>query len=1775
MHTDRNFIVGFEADFESLDKAITQLNGKLNAVNLPSVMQKFTKAIDESDAVVNRYTNRIDTLRLRYNTLNDTQKRYIDAIAQTNPGLRTLLSNTQAVTAAEERATAARLKLIEARSRRPSQNEIERATTNAFGAPARPSSASQSAGVFAQQMFNAELVKTGQHAGRLSGIFDTFWGKQMGRFATHLAQWTAWLLIIDTAHQAIQAFEKEVGLSIQRAGEFQTQGVLFDVSKRAAHFVGRRADNTTSNDVLKESIDLSIKYGDNVNDVAQDITQWYKATGNLNAALYMTNEALKFQVASGTDIQDTYRTLTALATQAKGLKMGFDNKTTFDLSHTHELLNDIYAASTLAGAGMKQIQSSGREMGLGMGNAAGVLMKGMEQDISALGTLKLNLQQITALNQGLVSSMGNVGGAAEAVGEKLSRFVGGIADLSKPAKAESLKKALAGHAGAFAEFRNLVNTSGDSPGGFFQAFADFYKKADPATKNILATSIASQRNYELSANTTKVILGNYNDLLKVQKDSKILDDAATKIMGTYEMEVKQVNAQWYAMTVIIGKSLLPLVQNVLAYIMQMGPNILSIAQTSANVMKNRGSDDITDALAARFPKQATPRFGGDIGNKFNSLNSNEYAGQQLANVLKANAVEQHLDIHSVFSGMENVTNRVGKNAAAYTSTHYNPEIILRRLGAMPGTRGFNDAAQQLLGNSMDGNLYVAAGRMDRSSKDFGKLSQFKLREDGRKALANYMRGVGGTEGGPSIPDGTGAGKVKGMASDARLEADAIANLKDKYTGLIDARKNNLTVIDDEIRLGERGVARYGANSAYMDQTIVGFRKKRNELGEEQKILQAERKDFLKMQTGAEAKIRAAKPGSTARTEADANLRRIHSELYAINNEWFRNKALIDDATDSIDKYSEKIITDKYTKLNRQNDLDLANAQKAFSQAPSLGAKRLAMGPLNAEFAAELKTANDEIAYYNQHEKSQGILTELQENARTYAIAKRTQLLEQQAEVVKVLKNETDNMNESLTKAFAATGQSLADTMISAANFKPADKTYYDEVFKIQRLIIDQKEDWKKKDKEISDNARTQTDDITQAERALNDANYQRLLLLDQVNLKLAEQKRHVENILSSDLYKAVDSTLTGLGSSLSSGIMSQLSGQNASNNRVTQLDKITQALVAQRNAENDIYSLTKNHTAQTDAMHAIYMRNMDAEIAKAQQRATAEKERQANPNLLKKTFDDFAKSMVDGFITQLKNKALGGLFNTDPNKELRDAMKSYADTTKNDLVGALGGGPNGFATSVDVFKTATSVLSGSVERLIGALQSSGSSGSGYNSSNSFVPPITYNIDTSGGQGNSGFATAYAAAAAAGAVGIGNMLAAGPGVSGIGAPSSSGAFSKDVSNNAGIIGTSAGMGAAFASLPMSTQLALDKSGISGGFTNGLASSSRGGVGGFGNSLQDLLKIPKGGIGAGPGSLGKDLSIAGAAYGLYNAVTGTNANGTVGGLSHGIQGGIAGAKIGSLFGPIGTAVGAGVGFFAGLLGIGNHTSPEHMPDKFDTARFTQYVGELQGSAGTAYGPPYNPSTDPVQQQLGSPILDYIQTWVGKNLSSGNKDKKALAQKLDALYGHTPGMGLGFGHDIGDEWVKGGNLSGKYTDIYSQAMTDVQNVLQLEGSTAVPQQLVGLNQYGAGSGFFPFSWNTPGYDMPAAPPGTGYPVSPGSGTGTGGSVSNGGGSVPSPSIMVGSSGSGSVSYAYSPSMISTYTPPTVINQTISLPVDGRMLARITQSYVARANSQGYSNV
>jgi hypothetical protein len=1828
---DQMFTMGWDADFSTLESALTRLNSKISNSFNDRVINAFVRELNAAETSANKFEIGINRVLQRFNSLTVTQQAWVRAASSSDVEILKLISGFDRMTAAADRAARAEQAALDARNRRsrqgmyedlfgrggtqdtliqrsarPSASEWNRMTANRFGPAAQPSSAKESASIFAglqpnsmglfttnAQKANTQLVTMGNNFGRLSGIQDTFWGKAIGRFGMHLAQWSAWLLLIDAAQQGIEAVAHTMSEAISRSAEFQVQGVQFQAAEKSGRAQGIiSGPGVSTNQVLQDSIKLATQYGDKVSDVSQDIQLWYKRTGDLNAALFMTNEGLKFQLATGTDLEDFYRTITALSSQMGNIPLTSKDKMGFDLTQTPRLMNMIVAASQSMGAGFHQVNREGKELGSGTANAAYILLHALEQDASALGTLGLKGDQIIAVNQALITSFGNTGMAAGEAGERVARLAGGIASLNKPASVNALVK------GGFSEaqIKGLQAVFDTSKGGdVFERYGKYMATLDKPLREILELQISGTRQWETTTNVLRAYEQNVQRIRKAMQDQNAETRLASDMSNTYEINVRKLQGAWDGFLITFGLGVLPSLTTFVKYVTtDVIPAIgLMIDGLGRWARLSAALNDIGAAGRRDWEgvKQSARGFGElrDVERE-SRLTQEQASSGPVTRRGTTEAQERALYDAEVRRKREELGSMAVYRPAPFKFKPDYPSELARRHDLSP---------QSFARNTPNAENVVTAQNIAFAGQK-GIADAVELNRRAQEAL-KHIGGQHPEAGGRGVADPTTAAKKqKGVASASQEARTALEQLKQSYTDLTDAQRNHQLIDQEEVRMAERKVRIYGANDDTVAAAKAAMRKESADYQREINIAQRDLPLAQKIANADYRKAMAAKPGSTTRDQMLGAYRQARSFVDELTLAITRARNAQVDLNDRAQELDLKKIEDWYTRAMTTRDKDVTNAQNVFSEAENQGAKRAALPNLLTQIQASRDLASDQVKRLTSSQWWHGDWDNQtpEEFSRQYDAAMATiQQRDQEAiNAKKQLKQAQDQLIESLSKGAASGRQGLEDSLLGAAGFAnssggAAQETYYRAIFKTQRDLVDQTEAWKQKIREIG----TATDDVSNYQRDLANRAFDYAKAMDSVNLSLAEQQRRIDTIKNSDFFKAVDQALGTVAGNLSSNFMNAFTGLNSSNNRINQLNEETQAMETQKQAANDLYSLQKNHTAEQDAMHQIYMRDMDLQIAKTKALTEAEKQRQQNPGGLKKVADDFVKSMVDGFINKLKTDALNGLFNLDPNKDLKESMKLYADVTKNQLVKALGSSEDGFASSVVSFKSAAATFSEAVGALLRAMPTAPANLNTPSQSDANIIQNVLNVFANPGadsttgntlfnQNNSaGSSISPAVAAAMGISMGGGFQVASTSLNGLGSPSGAvgGVNSSDAVTLAAATGISYPQAVAVLNQSQA-QMSMDPLGA--------RTAKPGGVTGIGMGIQDYLKIPKGGIGTGPGSLGKYANIATAAYGLYSAATQTKGNGTVGGFSSGVQGAVSGAKLGSIFGPVGTAVGAAAGFLIGLIGFGNHTPSDQMPDKFDTARFTQYVGELQGSAATAYGPPYNPATDPVQQQLGGqPMLNYIQAWVAKNLNSGNSDKKKLAQRLDALYGHIPGQGLGFQKDIGKEWVKGGSLSGTYVDIWNQAMTDVQDILTLDNANAQPEQLVGLNQYGSGTGFFAYSWDTPGYNAPSTPPGTAGgstlvpggsgPVIPGTGTGstttgsggTGGiTIGGGGGRITPPQID-----QSPAAYAYNIPTYSATAAPIVVQQNITIPVDGRVLARTNQAYALRAAAQGYESV
>lgn len=1656
--------------------------------------------------------------------------------------------------------------------------------------PSRPSqgSAKNSASVF-MQGGSITSRETGKVVGNLeaqgkileentrkAGAWDRVWQNFGYRFATHLVQWGAWNMAMAASVDLIDKVAENFEHAISNAAQFQKLGVQFVATQRVTRDEGMQTDNTNSGQLFAESARLAQVYGQKVNEVAGDVSLWYKATGDLNASLFMTNQALKFQLVTGDDLEDVYRTLTGLSIQAKGLKLDVTDKTTFNLTQTPRLLNSIFAAATAAGAGMAHFSD-------GANNATKTLMEGLQQDVSALGNLGLNINQIIALDQGLITAMGNTGAAAESVGERMARFVAGIASLSDPSKATTLFKGLdAGiktvGQGPFEKFQQMVNST--KPGEFFNQFVSFYNTLDDRSKNVLATNLASQRNYELQANTIKVMLGQYEDILRAEKDSNLLNDTALRMQGTLNQTVNRLGSEWTTVIQIIASGLIPL--------------LTKAAQIAANVVPLIGNIAKVEEQGVGSAAGSMPGYTGYL-NAFESAHDPDARYHAAISSIQAAAARRHISLPANWQQTPNWDAETEGFANWDENSRFNARVgyayqnlaragVLSKLGL--GNR-VSTTGGTMLGNTQyftdpqHVNDYMGTNWLTKQSAD----------------LLKRYGGPGTAPDQPVVTDPSGkGGRGGGIEKAAEQERTAIQDLDQQFKDLISTQTMKITLDDEVIRRAQRQVdifGNVGAATAY----VRAQQDKQNQLARENVLIAGKHataesviggsvgekgSQILKLQQAAAGQLamaRAAGLNTQQGSEFMSNYRQIEEHLDTIKQKWMQNKAAIDESIDSTIQFNIKTAQAALDRQLGPAQYNLTTAQYAYEHGRSIGDKERnfrpyynAIGGMVSDYQTDLNQTL-RMPYQNSNEIFQ---REIQDRTRIF------ELQHQQIEAQKQYNDEIQATLDDLSKQAASAQASLSDAQIGAnRNLKPWDATFLKDQAALTKELVDNAAEFQ------TTMSKVQGDPVME-EMAIQTAETQMQTV--KLNEATAEYQRRLEEIKSSAAYQGMDAFIQSLTGSIVNASVGNIFGTTQQANYFTQQQQTIDFLKQQYQLTNQIFQLQQYHTPEQKAAHDLEMLQLNQQNEAMERQLKLEQEQASKPNMLKTAAQNMAKAFETNLLDQFGGSTLKNLFNLDPNDKVKQSMDIYKKSTE-DLSQAM----TNFQKEVDKWISASNTPGGTNAPAVATGGTNNTSVPGVNINQTVgvitnVSGTTAVVSTStSGIANQGTNTpANAAGAAQNTAGYGAFAAATGAAKLLGTkggiPVFGGGSAFTVNGQNANANNSQNLPAGndpysitttpVSSMPVQVSPVPNVPGVNGNApaTIGDPRWTQGGDG----AINKLFGIPKGGIGAGPGSVGKYMTIAGDLYGEYTAITGG------GGLSNAITGAEYGAQIGSLFGPAGTAIGAGAGFLLGLFGIGNHDNPQQMPDKYDTLRYTTEIGELVGYAGTAYGPPFNAASDPVISQLGGkPMLVYIEQWIKANENSGSNVKRKLAQQLKTKYGDSGRGTVTHGHDIGQISVDGGSLRGEYTDVYNAAMGDLQQILTIENDMSTPDQLVALNQYGGSSGFMPFSWNTPGYDFPATPPGTGT-ITGGSGapiihapTGPGKGLGGSGGGV-GPAPVKGGGGVGTNAYAYSPVIGRSGGMAVVVQQPPTYVVmDSRVMARSVQAQNLRTRAQGYRRV
>jgi len=1091
--------------------------------------------------------------------------------------------------------------------------------------------------------------------------------KELGYMGRMMVSWIALGAVFEVASVAAQTFEK----SLKAASEFQVQGVLFGAYQQSRTNAGQTVDNTTQNDILTKSIALASQYGDNVNDTAQDLALWYKRTGDIGTASYMTAQALEFQNATGTQLEDTYRTLTALGSQLTGEKLGLgDEKTVFNLSHTHELLEMITAAAVSAGAGLHNIAKNGEAMG-SSANSADILVKSLEKDSAALKSLGFNTLQTVALNQSLIRSFGNTGPAAEEAAEKIGRLAGGLAGLSDPSKNKSL--ALQG-----IDVSKLTTAQG--PGQektVLDQLAATYEKLTTAQRNDLAVHLTGARQYQALI----AILENLSDAKKMQteitKNMGLEDQLALDMQGTYQVELAKTEAAWEGLEIAVGQGMLPMLQSFVQYTASsVIPMLAGMGEAASNAAKLMSFSFAQDKLLAERANLKAQQPGAwDIRSPDKQAQAVKDYNQELASLDARQAI------------LDSTSEDLGKVVAAQNS---GPVWATRKYQDQKGktqteTREFvNKAAfltskQTQFGAPADVPGYLQGQEATLAVQNIGNTYDPKLKDrltSAQARILSLMNKNNPQNGGNLVDNKGGAGQLKDYA----LAGEALSDLKNKYQDYNEQISENKNLIEESVASDKKKIQTFGLTSETLKPLLKDLQEKGRLDTAEIRSLSGQEGQFKALADSYKSKASAAGLGTTEGKgflneyyQAESEARRIRLEISNLKKDM---SGISDDAL----QFKETLASTNLDGLLKSQSVAFSQLDKQFGDSKSSGGKSALSGKMENRAESDRKAAMASLSQWPvaligsvKYEQ------ELQRINDTYVSTK------EKADAAENSSTKfAKSLGESMTKGTYEAQQKGLDTLLSfgkGAGSSKSTQALTDQIKLIRELKDEQ---LRYKDQLIETAGNTA---LTQQANQLHGLNDEVI----SVGYSVDQFKEKLDALQSSDWYKAVSAGFDFIGKSLEKSINNSMFGENKRNTNIDVINQTISALDQQKTIQEEMYSLSNTHSAMQSANEKLALIQIQQKITAEQKLAQIQKDKLANPGFLAGTMQAISQDYVKNYIKQLQGSLLGSIGGQDTaQKETNKALQDYVDSNKVDLTNNV----NNFVQAVADFGGSTSSLTG-------------------------------------------------------------------------------------------------------------------------------------------------------------------------------------------------------------------------------------------------------------------------------------------------------------------------------------------------------------------------------------------------------------------------------------------------------------------------------------------------
>lgn len=1543
------------------------------------------------------------------------------------------------------------------------------------------------------------------------------------------------LAIVQAIVKVMTDTVKELGAALQKAGEFQQQTALFKNTQSVMSNMqgpGFKVTPASDTQYLNASINLASRWGEEINTVSQDLTLWYKRTGDLASAQAMTNETLKFSVATGTQLEDVYRTITGLTAQASKIPLDANvSKKGFGLEQTPELLEKITSAAVVAGAGLDQVSQSGKEMTSSTNNAAVLLLDALDKDAAAMGSLGYDITNTIAINAALIQSFGNTGQSASEAAEKLGRIAGGLAALSKPNN--STLKALA------ADGINLSSVL-KSNGNVLEGLAGIWDKLNARQRNELATAIAGQRQYEAVEAVINGMSGKMQNLIGMSRNKSAEDSLAIQMLGTYQRELAQLNSEWEGFEIAIMTAALPAIQSFIGWLASNGIPTLEHFCFALRETVQDTSDLMhmaADAPAYYFDKLMAKTGFHDDKNSLAEIKRGDDAATNRALFDEL----EHKDDGQPLVRYHNWTDNKGKRHSE--ARRYYDQAAFDASGdiAFGAPRQEPDYVKgyeahlniENLGNTV--HQGIGASAFNHSIKDL-------LGHQGQQDPAEPFAGE---------PGGGG----KGMLKDYQQGADDNNFRKSLYQDRIEDLKMAVAQTSAAIEKDKEYIRTQGLTSEAIAKLNADTARKAAALNAENSALAAEKSYLVGQEQAALANANAhAKNTEEYRGWLQVALQ-AKSEIRSLTTEMQSNSQAAEEAANGVQEYREQLADRLYQGAVKSDDTTLHIDTMATAHEPNVGRRQADVSKYNADIDAAYKSEkgmlDSELANHTRSKDSY-------DTALATLSDRFLQLRQEAADATESVNNFANETHTNLVKLNADAQAGFLDKVLEigeARGMKSYDISFFKETVAIQKQAADALKTYQEEYKKVQG---------TPDEGLLNQW-YATEQATEAASAAAAEYKRALEAIKDSDWYKGVEIAFKDLGESLAASVEGAVSGRSSNEDQLDDIKQVIDALDQQKSFMDSMYSADHEKSTQLTADHKIYLYLLDEQIRKEKEAEQSAQDRISHPTFIRKIQGDISKSMVESLTKRVMDSFTAGIADNSGQSQANAAMKQYADVTQTIQKSNMDSYANTtqrLQTYMDDFKTTVddSYLNPN-----------------YNGPTNGDNPFAAILST-GGIGQATLKTG--GGLASGSNGSGGVLgdasikkmatSFGESVVREATGGSNEAESADMSA-ASFGGWGGGGGGILGSLTSGASTLLTKLGFansSGGVAwNNVASLASS----IGNSKSNSA------IGQALTTFGqmdggfKNTAGGGIGIGTYADIAGNILNGFSTSPDAGV-GSIVGTGIGFIGGPIGAAIGGSLGEAIGSLFGPKPANTTNNPDEFANDGYAQGVANAGGIAGTsANGTVYE---DPMlMEQLGGKTeLQYLDQFVnahpnGTGLSAEEQD---LWNQLSSLTGGGTGTQLAGLHNgnIAVQNASGQTVgaSGNWQDLITQVQNATQALYEFNQTVGASQAMVVLNQYGTGTASLPYAWNTPGYSYPSSayqgatsgtPGTTETTVNPVNPTNTSSSPSTGsaGSTVTAPAIT----SNGAQTFAL----------------TINTNLDGKVIAQSTQAFNLQAQAQGYQYV